>query len=359
MIGSGASATCACAQGFVERNGQCVKPQTCEAGQNKSYTFFSSWWTDVPPDGKPIGDPVSPPGSYCDGACVWAHQGVLDCSIETVAEEGVPHKSFCEHAYTSTGAQCTQKTPDPSSPPPQTGGSGGGGPGCEGAGCEGEGGGGEGGPGEGGGGEGGGPGEGSGGEGGNGDDDDDDPPDDGGCTAGVCPPGEGEGEGEGEGGGGEGGGGGECEGDDCGSGGGGGGGGECEGDDCGNGGGGGGGGGTGGGGGGGGSGDGDGDGEEGLLCKLFPDTFVCQKTGSAGDAEPVKDREINASTITPQSGFGTPGQSCPAPLTVSTSIGTLEWSWDAWCQWADGVRPVVIALAWLSVGLGMVGFLRR
>lgn len=92
------------------------------------------------------------------------------------------------------------------------------------------------------------------------------------------------------------------------------------------------------------------------LCEAFPDILACQHLGGI-EAEEVPDKAVLLD-ITPEEGFGGAG-ACPAdkPLTV---LGvSMAFKWGPICDFANGIRPVVVAVAWLSAALGFFGFARR
>lgn len=92
------------------------------------------------------------------------------------------------------------------------------------------------------------------------------------------------------------------------------------------------------------------------LCELFPNISACAELGKPGEAEKLQNQEINVS-IAPDAGFGPDNAACP----VERSFGSGGWtfSYAQVCTFASGVRPIVIAFAWLSAGLMVVGVARR
>jgi hypothetical protein len=281
--------------------------EACPVGQASFGSAFACWMISADSscsDATSQGRQTFPPGSVCDGSCVVGSLSFDDAYV--LPDEAVgPHiPTFWSFSGTKTGATCTQDgaNPDPGAAPTSC-------PAGHSAGTV------------------------------NGKD---------ACIKCSTPDCSGGGSGGGTGGGTDGGsGGGTGGGTDGGSGGGGTGGGTD--------------GGSGGGGSGGGSG-GTGTGEgAGTLCKLFPGVLACQRLGSLDPAGPLPERSIGVSSITPTGGFGPSraGASCPADAHVSTSFGSLSWSWDGFCRFADGIAPIVIALAWLSAGIGLFSFIRK
>lgn len=94
------------------------------------------------------------------------------------------------------------------------------------------------------------------------------------------------------------------------------------------------------------------------LCEQFPDILACQKLGTPGAATPIKTQEI-AVSMTPDSGWTLGSNSCPAARSVSLAGGQYEFSFQALCDFAAGIRPVIIGMAYLSALLAFFGFARR
>lgn len=94
--------------------------------------------------------------------------------------------------------------------------------------------------------------------------------------------------------------------------------------------------------------------QSGNLCKQNPDAAACRELGQAPD-EPDLQHESLSLDITPLGIFGPSTAACPAPRTVTVSHGvTLSMPWDLVCTFADGMRPLVIAAAWLGAALLVV-----
>lgn len=89
------------------------------------------------------------------------------------------------------------------------------------------------------------------------------------------------------------------------------------------------------------------------LCKENPDILACSKPEldtPDEDQVPTKNKEVS---ITPAGGFGSSGGSCPAGKTLKA--GGIQLSYQPVCDFMSGLRPVVIALAWLGAGLILLG----
>lgn len=94
------------------------------------------------------------------------------------------------------------------------------------------------------------------------------------------------------------------------------------------------------------------------LCDIYPDVLACQKMGTI-EAEPLPQSTVSVAAITPESGFGEGGGSCPAPRTGTVMGQQVAMTWQPMCDLADGIRPVVIAIAWLSAIAGFLGLSRK
>lgn len=95
------------------------------------------------------------------------------------------------------------------------------------------------------------------------------------------------------------------------------------------------------------------------FCKKNPTALACVSPtlGELAD-QPLGNSNV-ALAITPDTGWGAGVGSCPAPRTVQLSSMSLSMPFDLLCDFAVGIRPVVIALAWLAAALGFIGFARR
>lgn len=91
--------------------------------------------------------------------------------------------------------------------------------------------------------------------------------------------------------------------------------------------------------------------EQPLLCEEFPDASACAKLGSGTDPGSVAVQDVDVNTIQPVS-IGATGGSCPADRSMQTQFGTLVFEWSTLCAFAEGVRPVILAMAWLVAGFG-------
>lgn len=86
------------------------------------------------------------------------------------------------------------------------------------------------------------------------------------------------------------------------------------------------------------------------ICKEFPNISACQELGNPGEFD-LLEQEAAIPTITPES-IGGGGGSCPADKQVVLHGGAISFSWSMMCSFATGIRPVVLAMAWLIAGMG-------
>lgn len=93
------------------------------------------------------------------------------------------------------------------------------------------------------------------------------------------------------------------------------------------------------------------------LCDQYPDILACGKMDDVSPEE-VNDEQKTIS-INPEPGWGAENSACPAPKTATVHGIGLEMSWQPFCDFATGIRPVVIAMAWVSAFLLVLGVSRR
>ena len=98
--------------------------------------------------------------------------------------------------------------------------------------------------------------------------------------------------------------------------------------------------------------------EQQSLCEKHPDIVACAKLGEPGQATPVPN-ETKTLSIAPENGFGPSGGSCPPPRTVQVAGLTLSMPFDLLCDFATGLKPVIVGLAWLTAAFTFMGIGRR
>lgn len=87
------------------------------------------------------------------------------------------------------------------------------------------------------------------------------------------------------------------------------------------------------------------------LCDLYPDILACQKLDTPNSDELGK-KEVQI-TLTPDSGWGG-GGSCPAPRHLNGA--NVDFEFTMFCNFMTGIRPVVLAMAWLAAAFIVLGF---
>ena len=89
------------------------------------------------------------------------------------------------------------------------------------------------------------------------------------------------------------------------------------------------------------------------LCALHPEILACADldTPTAEDLE----TEDRGGPITPDSGWGSENASCPAPRVLTVQGRQIPIPYTLFCTYMEGIRPLVIAMAWLSAGFILLG----
>lgn len=93
------------------------------------------------------------------------------------------------------------------------------------------------------------------------------------------------------------------------------------------------------------------------LCDMYPDIVACAKLGQVSEV-PVKSRTVPLA-IQREEGFGPAEGSCPAPSDFVIMGRSMSFRWDLFCQFAEGVRPVVVGMAYLLAVLAFFGLSRK
>lgn len=94
------------------------------------------------------------------------------------------------------------------------------------------------------------------------------------------------------------------------------------------------------------------------LCEQFPNISACAPLGNAPDKEAVQNREINVQ-VNPESGFGPETGTCPAPRTLNLHAGPISMPYGLVCDLANGIRPLIVAGAFLAAAMMVVGVGRK
>lgn len=90
------------------------------------------------------------------------------------------------------------------------------------------------------------------------------------------------------------------------------------------------------------------------FCVLHPESIACASMGEVEDQPALTEKQIGVTSVTVTQ-FGS-SASCPAPIQLPH--GT-ELSFDWSCRMAEGVKPFLLALAWLAAGFIVIGALRN
>lgn len=93
------------------------------------------------------------------------------------------------------------------------------------------------------------------------------------------------------------------------------------------------------------------------LCDMYPDIAACQKMGEL-DKVPVANKTVPLA-INREEGFGPSEGTCPAPRQFTIMGKTMAFRWDLLCDFAQGVRPVIIGMAYLAAVLAFLGLSRK
>ena len=94
-----------------------------------------------------------------------------------------------------------------------------------------------------------------------------------------------------------------------------------------------------------------------VQCDKYPDTLGCEKMGDGSEAEAIFDdikipeitnpAEFKLDNFLPSTGV------CPAPKTITLSMGTIVQSYDKHCEAAEMLRPFIIIISSL-IGLYLI-----
>lgn len=90
------------------------------------------------------------------------------------------------------------------------------------------------------------------------------------------------------------------------------------------------------------------------FCTLYPESLACAKMGTPEEADKLESKTMGVESITIQT-FGS-SATCPAPIPLPHG-SELSFEWP--CRMAEGVKPFLLALAWLAAGLIVIGAMRN
>ena len=89
------------------------------------------------------------------------------------------------------------------------------------------------------------------------------------------------------------------------------------------------------------------------LCALHPEILACAELD-----QPVADdleTEERGGPIMPDSGWGAESATCPQPRILTVQGRQIPIPYTLFCTYMEGIRPLVIAMAWLSAGFILLG----
>ncbi|WP_040578340.1 MULTISPECIES: virulence factor TspB C-terminal domain-related protein [Methylomicrobium] len=92
-------------------------------------------------------------------------------------------------------------------------------------------------------------------------------------------------------------------------------------------------------------------------CDKNPNSIGCSSFGEVPGADDIGEQNAAGIGISPVSLGG--GGSCPAPLTATYLGKPITFRFDLLCQFANMIRPLIIAVAWLSAGLIVLGAIKE
>lgn len=90
------------------------------------------------------------------------------------------------------------------------------------------------------------------------------------------------------------------------------------------------------------------------FCTLYPESLACAKMGTPEEADKLESKTMGVESITIQT-FGS-SATCPSPIRLPHG-SELSFEWP--CRMAEGVKPFLLALAWLAAGLIVIGAMRN
>lgn len=89
------------------------------------------------------------------------------------------------------------------------------------------------------------------------------------------------------------------------------------------------------------------------LCQAHPEILACAELGKAPDAESLEEKTKDVN-VTPMSGWGG-GGTCPSAKVVHVAGRDVPIPFDLVCDFMSGLKPIILALAWLSAAMILIG----
>ena len=93
------------------------------------------------------------------------------------------------------------------------------------------------------------------------------------------------------------------------------------------------------------------------LCEKHPDIVACQRLGDV-QPEALASKTVPVS-IQREDGFGPADGACPAPKEFVILGKQMAFRWDLICDFASGIRPLLVGFAYLSAALAFLGLSRK
>jgi hypothetical protein len=89
------------------------------------------------------------------------------------------------------------------------------------------------------------------------------------------------------------------------------------------------------------------------LCEKHPEILACQNLDEPKDQDLLTKEKTIA--ITPDSGWGSENAACPPPKMLQVQGRQIPIPFDLFCTYMQGMRPIIIAMAWLSAAFILLG----
>jgi Cell division protein len=89
------------------------------------------------------------------------------------------------------------------------------------------------------------------------------------------------------------------------------------------------------------------------FCAQHPEALACAKLDTPPDTDlPTSEKSIS---VTPDSGWGADNATCPQPRVLHVQGQEIPIPFDLFCMYMQGLRPIILAMAWLSAAFILVG----
>lgn len=89
------------------------------------------------------------------------------------------------------------------------------------------------------------------------------------------------------------------------------------------------------------------------FCAQHPEALACAELDTPPDTDlPTSEKSIS---VTPDSGWGADNATCPQPRVLHVQGQEILIPYDLFCMYMQGLRPIILAMAWLSAAFILVG----